>query len=114
MFAVDIAFLDPVKYEKPYLEYISLINCLHADILINLIRCEVKAGKQTHKMGKMKSGSELMTMTGKSPEELQGIPERLKAKMTIMYGPSARHIQSNASKLQLTLQNAGKLGKTIR
>ena len=77
--------------------------------MADLIRCEIKAGKFSQKIGMLKSTDKL-TLTLKNPVGLEKLPERLKAKMSLMGAKTAKQIHKNATLLQTTLQNAGKLG----
>lgn len=104
----DSPYLETLNFGKAFTEYYSIINTLHTDILADLIRCEIKAGKYSQKVGMLKNTDKL-TLTLKNPEGIENIPERLRAKMTMMSGTTAKQVQKNATLLQTTLQNAGKL-----
>jgi len=98
-----------LNFDKGFTEYYGIINSIHTDLITDLIRCEIKAGKYSQKVGMLKS-TDRLTLTLKNPEGIDNIPDRLKAKMTIMQGNTAKSVHKNATLLQTTLQNAGKLG----
>lgn len=103
----DSQYLESLNFDKAFTEYYGIVNALHTDITVNLIRCEIKAGKYSQKQTLLKNTDKL-TLTLKNPEGIENIPERLRAKMTIMAGKTAKQIHKNATTLQTTLQNAGK------
>jgi len=105
----DSPYLESLNFDKAFTEYYGIVNALHTDILVDLIRCEIKAGKYSQKQGLLKQTDKL-SLTLKNPEGLENIPERLRAKMTLMTGKTAKQVHKNATTLQTTLQNAGKLG----
>lgn len=104
---------------KPISELELIVNSLHSELLANLIRCELKAGKTLAKKNKVKVNTiKNMEKTGDPnslifKNEYKGIAQNIKAKMNIMSGPSSTQIKKNALTLMNTLQNAGKIGNTL-
>lgn len=100
--------MESIEFEKPIAEYMNILSGLHTDVILNMIRCELKAGKQTYQNSLAKEGTGMFS--AKLMERgLEGIPDRLKAKMTIMKSKTTKQVRENATSLQTTLQNAGQL-----
>jgi hypothetical protein len=103
------------KAEKPIPELAQIINVLHTEITMNVIRCELKAGKQLKKFLKEKSMAQATlneqnkNLTLAQREGIEGVADSTIKKMSIMKEKTATTIRQNVNELQHTLQNAGKL-----
>jgi len=106
--SLDQHYLDSINYDKAFTEYLGIVNTLQTDVTTNLIRCEIKAGKLSHKLSKHKT-TDLYTTILKNPQGVETLPERLKARMNIMQSTTTLKIKKDATDLQHTLQTAGKL-----
>ena len=97
---------------KHYSERDSILNALHADVLVNLYRCELKLSKQ---MKEIKNETKKMfTQQGiQMSDETKGVSHTLKQKMTIIKGKTATKVKKDFKNLEKTLQDAGKLRKPI-
>lgn len=115
----DNAYFETIDLStKPISDLELIVNSLHSELIANLIRCELKAGKALEKKSKVKTNTiKNMEKTGDPnslifKNEYKGIAQNIKAKMEIMSGPSSTQIRKDALTLRNNLQNAGKIGKS--
>ena len=102
-----------LKGKKYFEETDQAIHALHADVLVNLYRCEIKLAKE---MGVVKRQTEdlLKTqgidLTKNAPGNLtKNLSSSLTKKMSISKGRTLAQNKSTLKNLQQTLQEAGKL-----
>lgn len=98
-------------------EFDLLISCIQVDVLINMLRLEMKEGAQKEKLKYEKA--ETMKSMGaneidliKKQQNLEGIADNLIKKINLMKEKGSTEIKNTTAKFELHLKNTGKFGET--
>ena len=103
------------KISKTQIEdFDMLVNSLHVDVCISMIRNEIKDGiqreqKKAQKTDAMREGISSEVQLIKEQQGLQGIADNLIKKINLMNESHSKKIKINAYGLQISLQNAGSM-----
>ncbi|EAR94374.2 hypothetical protein TTHERM_00049190 (macronuclear) [Tetrahymena thermophila SB210] len=120
----DSHYFKALENLQGFSETEMLINALHADIIINIFRCELKLGRQQFKVATQKSKDVKATrqenkyMTKSQAQRINNIPlnedygnlpDKDKLKATMIQGDTTKQVKSDYVELKTELQNAGQL-----